>query len=135
MKDIKTRSSEKTPRILSSAARAPKELAKKFIIEAKEKAKDVAQRQQPQEESPEQYAENRMEQAAEETVYRAGDEVFYRGRQTVQRIKDAKRQKDRFEQQKNTTSHSSSEGNAARQSDSTASRRVVTNMPPVQVFW
>lgn len=46
MKDVKTRPSERTPRILLGAARAPKELAKKSIIEAKEKAKDVAQRQQ-----------------------------------------------------------------------------------------
>lgn len=46
LKDVKTRPSERTPRILLGAARAPKELAKKSIIEAKEKAKDVAQRQQ-----------------------------------------------------------------------------------------
>ena len=122
MKDVKTRSSERTPRILSGAARAPKELAKKSIIEAKEKAKDVAQRQQPQEESPEQYAENRMEQTAEETVYRVGDEVSYQGRQTVNRIKDAKRQKDRFEQKNNTTSRSSPEGNTAQQGGNHGSR-------------
>ena len=127
MKDVKTRSPEKTPRILTSVARAPKELAKKSIIEAKEKAKDVAQRQQPQEESPEQYAENRMEQAAEEIVYRAGDEVSYQGRQTVNRIKDAKRHKDRFEQQNNATSHLSPEGNTARQGGNAVSRSGAAN--------
>lgn len=104
MKDIKTRATASKPRILTEAARAPKELARKSIIEAKGKAKDVAERQQPQDESPEQYAENRIGQAAEETVHRAGDEVSYQGRQVIEKIKDAKRNKDRF-QQSDTTAH------------------------------
>ena len=72
MKDIKTRSSEKTLRILTDAARAPRELARKSLIESKEKVKEAAERRQPQDESPEQYAENRIEQTAEEAVHRAG---------------------------------------------------------------
>ena len=83
MKDVKTKSSTKTPRILTDTARAPKELARKSIIESKEKAKEVAERQQPNgeaaDESPEQYAENRIEQTAEETVHRTGDEGFLSG--------------------------------------------------------
>lgn len=99
MKDIKTRSSEKTLRILTDAARAPRELARKSLIESKEKVKEAAERRQPQDESPEQYAENRIEQTAEEAVHRAGDEASYQGRRIIQKAKKAKRSKDIFEQQ------------------------------------
>ena len=97
MKDIKTRSSEKTLRILTDAARAPRELARKSLIESKEKVKEAAERRQPQDESPEQYAENRIEQTAEEAVHRAGDEASYQGRRIIQNAKKAKRSKDIFE--------------------------------------
>ena len=127
MKDVKTRSSTKTPRILTETARAPKELARKSIIESKEKAKEVAERQQPQDESPEQYAENRVEQTAEETVHRAGDEVSYQGRQIVQKAKDAKRSRDSFEQQSNPPSRSTADGGAAQQSNHAASRGNAAN--------
>ena len=127
MKDVKTRSSTKTPRILTETARAPKELARKSIIESKEKAKEVAERQQPQDESPEQYAENRVEQTAEETVHRAGDEVSYQGRQIVQKAKDAKRSRDSFEQQSNPASRSTADGGAPQQSNPAASRGSAAN--------
>ena len=125
MKDVKTRSSTKTPRILTDTARAPKELARKSILESKEKAKEIAERQQPQDESPEQYAENRIEQTADETVHRAGDEVSYQGRQIIQKAKDAKRHKDSFQQQNNTASHT--EGSAAQPNQPTAMRGNAAN--------
>lgn len=127
MKDVKTRSSTKTPRILTDTARAPKELARKSIIESKEKAKEVAERQQPQDESPEQYAENRIEQTAEETVHRAGDEASYQGRRIIQKAKDAKRSKDSFEQQSNPSSRSSTDGGATQQSNTTTARGSAAN--------
>lgn len=125
MKDVKTRASTSKPRILTDMARAPKELARKSIIEAKEKAKDVAERQQPQDESPEQYAENRIGQTAEETVCRAGDEVSYQSRQAIEKIKDAKRNKDRFQQSDTTTTHT--ENSKTAQSSDTASTPNVPN--------
>ena len=127
MKDVKTRSSTRTPRILTDTARAPKELARKSIIESKEKAKDVAERQQSQDESPEQYAENRIEQTADETVHRASDEASYQGRQIIQKAKDAKRSKDSFEQQSSHTSRSSTDGGAAQQSSPSAARGNTVN--------
>jgi len=124
---------------MTDTARAPKELARKSILESKEKAKEVAERQQPQDESPEQYAENRIEQIADETVHRAGDEISYQGRQIIQKAKDAKRNKDSFQQQNSNASHSESStpqnnassmrGNAANQSNAyrAGRERVVHN--------
>lgn len=127
MKDIKTRSSEKTLRILTDAARAPRELARKSLIESKEKVKEAAERRQPQDESPEQYAENRIEQTAEEAVHRTGDEASYQGRRIIQKAKDAKRSKDSFEQQGNPSSRSTTNGGRAQQSSATATRGSTAN--------
>lgn len=127
LKDIKTRSSEKTLRILTDAARAPRELARKSLIESKEKVKEAAERRQPQDESPEQYAENRIEQTAEEAVHRASDEASYQGRRIIQKAKDAKRSKDSFEQQGNPSSRSTTNGGRAQQSSATATRGSTAN--------
>ena len=127
MKDVKTRSSTKTPRILTDTARAPKELARKSIIESKEKAKEAAERRQPQDESPEQYAENRIERTAEEAVHRAGDEASYQGRRIIQKANEAKRSKDIFEQQGNPPSRSMTNGGRAQQSSATATRGSTAN--------
>lgn len=127
MKDIKTRSSEKTLRILTDAARAPRELARKSLIESKEKVKEAAERRQPQDESPEQYAENRIEQTAEEAVHRAGDEASYQSRRIIQKAKKAKRSKDIFEQQGTPPSRSTTNGGRAQQSSATATRGSTAN--------
>lgn len=127
MKDIKTRSSEKTLRILTDAARAPRELARKSLIVSKEKVKEAAERRQPQDESPEQYAENRIEQTAEEAVHRAGDEASYQGRRIIQKAKNAKRSKDSFEQQGNPSSRSTTNGGRAQQSSAAATRGSTAN--------
>lgn len=116
MKDIKTRSSEKTLRILTDVARAPRELARKSLIESKEKVKEAAERRQPQDESPEHYAENRIEQTAEEAVHRTSDEASHQGRRIIQKAKKAKRSKDIFEQQGTPPSRSTTNGGRAQQS-------------------
>ena len=127
MKDIKTRSSEKTLRILTDAARAPRELARKSLIESKEKVKEAAERRQPQDESPEQYAENRIEQTAEEAVHRASDEASYQSRRIIQKAKKAKRSKDIFEQQGTPPSRSTTNGGRAQQSSAAATSGSTTN--------
>lgn len=74
MKDVKTREHNNAPRVVSNAARAPKELAKRSIIQAKERAREAAQRPETQQdESPEQYAENQVERSAEMTVHIVGE--------------------------------------------------------------
>ena len=127
LKDIKTRSSEKTLHILTDAARAPRELARKSLIESKEKVKEAAERRQPQDESPEQYAENRIEQTAEEAVHRASDEASYQSRRIIQKAKKAKRSKDIFEQQGTPPSRSTTNGGRAQQSSAAATSGSTTN--------
>ena len=127
MKDIKTRSSEKTLHILTDAARAPRELARKSLIESKEKVKEAAERRQPQDESPEQYAENRIEQTAEEAVHRASDEASYQSRRIIQKAKKAKRSKDIFEQQGTPPSRSTTNGGRAQQSSAAATSGSTAN--------
>ena len=53
---------------MTDAARAPKELMRRSFISAKEQAKEAAERQQPQSEQPEQYAEERVERTADDVV-------------------------------------------------------------------
>lgn len=74
MKDVKTREHNNAPRVMSNAARAPKELAKRSMIQAKERAREAAQRPETQQdESPEQYAENQVERSAEIAAHKIGE--------------------------------------------------------------
>ena len=99
MKNVKTRPSERTPRTLSTNARAPKELARRSLLSVREKSKEVAERQQPQSESPEQYAESHVERAAEETVYRAGQD----GKQLVQKANGVRKREQDVQKQPDNT--------------------------------
>ena len=114
MKDIKTKPTEKAPRELSQAARTPKELVRKAVLQAEGKAQETAERQQPVSESPVQYAENRIERTAGDTVHRAGQEVHKRTKQLVQKARDVKKQHRGFERGTENRSSFSSEGNAYR---------------------
>lgn len=92
MRDIKTKSTERTPRVMTDVARAPKELARRSLLSAKEQAKEAAERQQTQSEQPEQYAEERVERTADDAVHRAGDEAVHRGKQLARKASDLRKQ-------------------------------------------
>ena len=92
MRDIKTKSTERTPRVMTDAARASKELARRSLLSAKEQAKEAAERQQTQSEQPEQYAEERVERTADDAVHRAGDEAVHRGKQLARKASDLRKQ-------------------------------------------
>ncbi len=113
MKDIKIKKAGSAPRILSSEARTPKELARNAAFSAKEKALESAERQQPQSESPEQYAENRLERTTDDTVHRTGQEVQHRGKQLARKVREAHKQHG-FERGTESRSSSSSGSNAYR---------------------
>jgi hypothetical protein len=114
LKDIKTKPVERTPRMLSDAARAPKELARKAIIQTKEKTHEIAEQHQPASESPDQYAENRIGRTADDAVHRAGQEVGKRGKQLVQKAREAHKRKAGFERGTGNRSSSASESSAYR---------------------
>ena len=89
MKEIKTRETNNAPRILSDSARAPRELAKRSILEAKEKAKSVAQGESSQySETPEQYASDKVEQTAETAAYRTAESGKDLARRSVREIRE-----------------------------------------------
>lgn len=124
MKDIKTRPGERTPRILSDAARAPKELAKKSLLKARQKTQETAQRSEPQSESPEQYAENRIEATAEQAAHHTGREVSERGKQLARKARDARREYKEHKGNNGNTGqpHTGHTGTAPHSSESNAYR-------------
>ena len=58
---------------------------------ANDKAKEAAERQQPQSEQPEQYAEERVERAADDATHNVGDELLYRGKQLARKANDLRK--------------------------------------------
>jgi len=64
LRDTKTKPPDRVPSIKTDAARAPKELMRRSLLSARKQAQDVAEPQQPHDEQPERYAEERIEQAA-----------------------------------------------------------------------
>lgn len=115
MRDIKERPTDRTPRIMSNAVRAPKELARRSILSAKEKAQETAAPQQ-HDESPTEYAESRVERISEEAARRAGQELTDRGKQLARKANDARKQhKEAKRRTEQTRSSFRSESNAVRQ--------------------
>lgn len=100
---------------MDSVARAPKELARRSLLSAKEQAQETAVRQQHDESSTE-YAESRMERAGEDVARRTGQELTDRGKQLAKKANDARKQHKeakRGTEQNRSSFHS--ESNATRQ--------------------
>lgn len=114
MKNIKTKPIDNTPRGLSRFTKIPKELIRKSIIQIHENARENVERQQPQGESQEQYAENRLESTADNTMHRTGQEVQYRGKQLVRKAREAQKQKRGSKRGTESRSSFSSESNTYR---------------------
>lgn len=83
MRDIKTKQTDNAPRVMTDAARAPKELMRRSLLSAREQAQSVAEPRQPQDEQPEQYAEARIEHAAANAAHRIGNETAYRAKRLM----------------------------------------------------
>ena len=91
MKDIKTKATDRAPRLRTSETRAPKEFMRRSLALANDKAKEVSERQQPQSEQPEQYAEERGERVADDAADNVGDELLYRGKQLARKANDLRK--------------------------------------------
>lgn len=126
MKDIKTKQTDNTPRIMTDAARAPKELMRRSLLSAREQTKEIAERRQPQSEQPEQYAEERVERTAYDAAHHAGDEAVHRGKQLARKVNEARKQHKEVQQgtEQNRSSFSLPESNAARQERERVKRSV-----------
>ena len=117
MKDIKTKSTDRAPRLRTSETRAPKEFMRRSLALANDKAKEAAERQQPQSEQPEQYAEERVERAADDATHNVGDELLYRGKQLARKANDLRKRYKEAQRgtEQNRSSFSSPDSNATRQ--------------------
>ena len=65
---------------------------RRSFISVKEQAKEASERQQPQSEQPEQYAEERVERTADDAAHNVGDELLYRGKQLARKANDLRKQ-------------------------------------------
>ena len=116
MRDIKERPTDRTPRIMTNAARAPKELARRSLFSAKEQAEQTTHSRE-NDEAPTEYAENRIERTAEDAAHRAGEQ----GKQALKKANDLR--KRHKEVKRGTENRSfSSESSAARQGRERVSR-------------
>lgn len=121
MKEIKTKETRNAPRVLSSNARAPKELMRRQLISAKERAKEAAVSEQydgsfQYSETPVEYAENRMEETADNAAHCAGDTVKQGSKRAVQKANDLRKQHKEVERgTEQRRPSASSESKAAQQ--------------------
>ena len=116
MKDIKTKSTDRAPRLMTDAARAPKELMRRSLISAKEQAQETAATQQ-QGESPAEYAEDRIERTAEDAVWRTEQYVIQCGKRLAKKANEARKQYKEAQRgtEQNRSSFFSSESGSVRQ--------------------
>ena len=89
MKEVKTKESGHAPKVLTDTAKAPKELAKRSMLQAKERARNASQRPETQQDdSPDRYAENRVEQTSEVIAHKTVEG----GKNTVRKANDIRKQ-------------------------------------------
>lgn len=118
MKDIKTKEHNRSPKVLEKASRMPKELAKKTVLEAKEKSLEGSRLSEGAEhqESPAQYASDKTEGAAkriaEDTGLAGAKASYAAGRKAAQKTYEKMRGQKRTAE--NGTGESGS-GTQARQ--------------------
>lgn len=93
MRDIKTRrSSDRTPRVMNNAARAPKELARRSLISSKKQAEETIVKSDDSE-SPTEYAENRIGEKTKSAADRVKQNTVQSGKRFARKMNDIRRKK------------------------------------------
>lgn len=119
MKDIKTKELDRKPKVLEKASRMPKELAKRTMLEAKEKSLQGSRLSEGAEhpESPAGYASDKMETAVKrmaEDTGRASVKAFYAaGRKAAQKTYEKLSGSKAVKESARTNSSQIVSGNAA----------------------
>lgn len=94
MRDIKTRrSSDRTPRVMNNAARAPKELARRSLISSKKQAEETIVKSDDSE-SPTQYAENQIGEKTKSAADRVKQNTMQGGKRFARKMNDIRRKKN-----------------------------------------
>lgn len=92
MRDIKTRNTDRSPRVMNNAARAPKELARRSLISSKKQAEETIVKSDYSE-SPTEYAENRIGEKTKSAADRVKQNTVQGGKRFARKMSDIRRQK------------------------------------------
>lgn len=92
MRDIKTRNTDRSPRVMNNAARAPKELVRRSLISSKNKAEETIMKSDDSE-SPIAYAENRIGEKTKNAAGRVKQNTVQGGKRFARKMSDIRRQK------------------------------------------
>lgn len=92
MRDIKTRNTDRSPRVMNNAARAPKELARRSLISSKNKAEETIINSDAGE-SPTEYAENRIGEKTKSAADRVKQNTVQGGKRFARKMNDMRRKK------------------------------------------
>lgn len=92
MRDIKTKSNNRAPHVMSDAVRAPKELARSSVVQAKEQTQDAAERREQPDEAPDKYAASRIERSAKEMSERTVVKAKQGGNKLIKKVNGIRKQ-------------------------------------------
>lgn len=92
MRDIKTRNTDRSPRVMNNAARAPKELARRSLISSKKQAEETIVKSDDSE-SPTEYAENRIGEKTKSAADRVKQNTVQDGKRFARKMNDMRRKK------------------------------------------
>ena len=92
MRDIKTRNTDRSPRVMNNAARAPKELVRRSLISSKKRAEETIVKSDDSE-SPTQYAENRIGEKTKSAADRVKQNTVQGGKRFARKMNDIRRKK------------------------------------------
>lgn len=93
MRDIKTRNTDRSPRVMNNAARAPKELARRSLISSKKQAEETIVKSDDSE-SPTQYAENQIGEKTKSAADRVKQNTMQGGKRFARKMNDMRRKKN-----------------------------------------
>lgn len=94
MRDIKTRNTDRSPRVMNNAARAPKELVRRSLISSKKQAEETIVKSDDSE-SPIAYAENRIGDKTKNAAGRVKQNTVQGGKRFARKMGDIRRKKKR----------------------------------------
>lgn len=92
MRDIKTRNTDRSPRVMNNAARAPKELARRSLISSKKQAEETIVKSDDSE-SPTEYAENQIGEKTKSAADRVKQNTVQSGKRFARKMNDMRRKK------------------------------------------
>ncbi len=117
MRDIKTRNTDRSPRVMNNAARAPKELVRRSLISSKKRAEETIVKSDDSE-SPTEYAENRIGEKTKSAADRVKQNTVQGGKRFARKMSDMRRKKNQV--LKNTQNTGKTAKGAAKATQKTA---------------